>query len=93
MSKSSEQAAANVHNVALREAHEYATSHGGSAIEEVAFGRGYKIAYIKGYEQAERDTLDRVCEWLEKNISYVDPSTHKLTGIVNLWALREAITE
>lgn len=55
MSKSSEQAAGKIHNRALLEAEKYATSHGRSIVEEVAFGRGFKVGFIEGYETAEKD--------------------------------------
>ena len=26
-----------------------------------------RLPYIEGYEQAEKDTVERVCEWLSRN--------------------------
>lgn len=47
----------------------------------------------KGYEQAEKDTIERVCEWLEKNATFIHPRKGVSTCIVNLSALKEAILE
>ena len=55
MSKRAGQAVGKIHNRALLEAEKYATSHAGSIIEEVAFGREFKAGFIEGYEQAEKD--------------------------------------
>lgn len=55
MSKRAEKAVKRIHNRALLEAEKYATSHGRSIVEEVAFGRGFKAGFIKGYDQAEKD--------------------------------------
>lgn len=48
-------------------------------------------AFIRGYEQGEKETLDRVCEWLEKNITYMHPRKQRRVGIVNCFRLKEAI--
>ena len=66
MSKRAEQATKRIHNRALLEAERYATSHGGSITEEVAYGRRFKAGFIKGYEQAEIDTIERACTWLSR---------------------------
>lgn len=29
-----------------------------------------RLSYIKGYEQAEKDTIERVVSWLIKNVDY-----------------------
>lgn len=47
--------------------------------------------YIKGYEQAEKDTIEMVCEWLEKNVTFIHPRKGVPTCIVNLSVLKEAI--
>lgn len=49
--------------------------------------------YIRAYEQAEKDTLDRVCKWLEENATYTHPRKGIKTCIINLNALREAMEE
>lgn len=64
MSKRVEKAAKAFHNQALSDAQEYARMHGGSLIEEVSYGRGLKAGFIKGYEQAEKDTIERAIQWL-----------------------------
>lgn len=48
-------------------------------------------AFQQGYEQSEKDTIERVCDWLKKNVTYIHPRTNKETCIVNLNALREAM--
>lgn len=59
--------AEKIHNVALQKAEEYSKTHGNSIIEEVAYGRGYKTAYIECYDKAMQDFLEKACEWLSKN--------------------------
>ena len=66
MSKRAGQAVGKIHNRALLEAEKYATSHAGSIIEEVAFGRGFKAGFIEGYEQAEKDFIDLVKQYIER---------------------------
>ena len=81
MSKRAEQALESIHNHALLEAEKYMTSHGGSIVEEIAFGRGSKAGFIKGYEQAEKDAIERACEYLFKHYA------------VNLDEFRKAMEE
>ena len=45
------------------------------------------------YEQAEKDMLDKVCKWLEENVTYTHPRKEIKTCIINLNALREAMEE
>lgn len=59
--------AEKIHNVALQKAEEYSKTHGNSIIEEVAYGRGYKTAYIECYDQAMQAFLEKACEWLRYN--------------------------
>lgn len=49
--------------------------------------------FVKGYEQAEKDTIERVCKWLKKNATYIHPRTGRETCIINLNALREAMED
>lgn len=63
--------AEKIHNVALQKAEEYSKTHGHSIIEEVAYGRGYKTAYIECYDKAMQDFLERACEYLRRNYPYV----------------------
>ena len=49
--------------------------------------------FVKGYEQAEKDTIERVCEWLKKNATYIHPRKGIKTCMINLNVLREAILE
>ena len=49
--------------------------------------------YQKGYEQAEKDTIERACEWMEKNLRFPHPRKGTEECIVNLWAFREAMEE
>jgi len=55
--------AEKIHNVAAQKAEEYSKTHGHSIIEEVAYGRGYKTAYIECYEQAFKDFLEKARTW------------------------------
>ena len=57
--------AEKIHNIALQKAEEYSKTHSNSIIEEVAYGRGYKTAYIECYDQSMQDFLDKAVEWLE----------------------------
>ena len=57
--------AEKIHDVALQKAEEYSKTHGHSIIEEVAYGRGYKTAYIECYDQAMQDFLEKAERWLE----------------------------
>lgn len=52
-----------------------------------------QLPYIEGYEKAEKDTIERVCEWLKKNATYIHPRKGIKTCMINLNALREAILE
>lgn len=88
-----EKATQRIHNRAILEAEKYSSSHSGSIIEEVAYGRGFKAGFIEGYKQAEKDVIERVCEWLKKNATYTHPRTDKESCIINLNALREAMEE
>lgn len=58
--------AEKIHNVALQKAEEYSKTHGNTIIEEVAYGRGYKTAYIECYDQAMKDFLEKAEEYLRK---------------------------
>ena len=60
--------AEKIHNVALQKAEEYSKTHGHSIIEEVAYGRGYKTAYIECYDQATKDFLEKAEMWLEPTL-------------------------
>lgn len=53
----------------------------------------YRFACERGYEQAEKDTIERVCKWLEENVTYIHPRKGIKTCIINLNALREAMEE
>lgn len=64
--------AEKIHDTALKKGEKYSESHGGSIIEEVAYGRGYKSGYIEGYDQAMQDFLEKACEWLEKELLVSD---------------------
>lgn len=66
MNNRAEQAVKRIHNRALLEAEKYATCHGGSITEEVAFGRGFKAGFTEGYVQAEKDFIALVKQYLEK---------------------------
>ncbi len=55
--------AEKIHNVAAQKAEEYSKTHGHSIIEEVAYGRGYKTAYIECYEQAFKDFMEKARAW------------------------------
>jgi len=52
-----------------------------------------KKQYIAGYEQAEKDTIERACEWMEKNIRLPHPRKGTNECIVNLNVFREAMEE
>lgn len=52
-----------------------------------------RFAFRDGYEQAEKDTVERVCEWLKKNATYIHPRTGRETCMINLNALRESMEE
>ena len=57
-------------------------------------GNTWRRAYYDdGYEQAEQDTIERVCKWLEENATYTHPRKGTKTCIINLNALREAMEE
>ena len=40
-----------------------------------------RLSYINGYEQAEKDTIERVCDWLESHlpiiVNYYDEDIHE----------------
>lgn len=55
MSKRAEEYAVKIHDTAIKEGEKYAKSHGGSIIEEICYGWGFKAGAIKGYESAEKD--------------------------------------
>ena len=59
----------------------------------LGFSQTVRNYYIEGYEQAEKDTVERVCEWLKKNATYIHPRKGIKTCMINLNALREAILE
>jgi len=65
MSKRAEEAAAAFHNQALLEAQKYVQSRGGDILQEVAYGRGLKTGFIKGYEQAEKDLEALILKFLD----------------------------
>lgn len=65
MSKRAEEAIAVFHNQALLEAHKYAQPYGGGFSLEIAHGRGLKTGFIQGYEQAEKDTIERAIKFIE----------------------------
>lgn len=48
-----------------------------------------KVAYLQGYEQAEKDTIDRACKWLEENV-VIYPYGKPLC-IINLDTFRKAM--
>jgi hypothetical protein len=73
MSKRAEKAVGKIHNHALLEAEKYATYHGGGIAEEVAYGRGFKAGFIKGYEQAEKDILALIESHLSEIIGDAQP--------------------
>ena len=50
-----------------------------------------KVAYLQGYEQAEKDTIDRACKWLEENV-VIYPYWKPLC-IINLDTFRKAMRE
>ena len=52
-----------------------------------------RMIYEESYEQAEKDTIERVCEWLKKNATYIHPRKGIKTCMINLNVLREAILE
>lgn len=63
----------------------------GSGIDRIISIVNRKNGYIQGYIQSEKDTLDRVCKWIEENATYINPRTGIKTCVVNLNALREAM--
>lgn len=65
--------AEKMHNVAAQKAEEYSKTHGHSIIEEVAYGRGYKTAYIECYDQAMQDLMEKAEEFFKSEL-YVSVS-------------------
>jgi hypothetical protein len=60
--------AEKIHNVALQKAEEYSKTHSNSIIEEVAYGRGYKTAYIECYDQAFQDFMEKAERYLQNTL-------------------------
>ena len=60
--------AEKIHNVALQKAEEYSKTHGHTIIEEVAYGRGYKTAYIECYDQAIQDFLEKAEKFFNEEL-------------------------
>ena len=60
--------AEKIHNVALQKAEEYSKTHGISIIEEVAYGRGYKTAYIECYDKAMQDFMEKAERYLQNTL-------------------------
>ena len=56
-------------------------------------GDSLRAACAVGYHKAEKETIDRVCKWLEENATYVHPRKGIKTCIINLNVLREAMEE
>lgn len=50
-----------------------------------------RIVYARGYEQAEKDVIERACEWLKENVTYIHPRKDTKACIVNLNVFREAM--
>ena len=75
--------AEKIHNVALQKAEEYSKTHGHSIIEEVAYGRGYKTAYIECYDQAMQDFIEKACEFLKSYRQDTPDGFGYIAGIVN----------
>ena len=48
-----------------------------------------KVAYLQGYEQAEKDMINRACKWLEENV-VIYPYGKPLC-IINLDTFRKAM--
>lgn len=81
MSKRSEEAAMKAYPVVIEE-------H-----TERDLNKPRRLSYINGYEQAEKDTIERACEWMEKNIRLPHPRKGTDECIVNLNAFRKAMEE
>lgn len=78
--------AEKIHDVALQKAEEYSKTHGHSIIEEVAYGRGYKTAYIECYDQAMQDFLEKAERWLEptfKNLAGYNSGGDLMNDFIN----------
>lgn len=60
-----EYAALNVHERALEEGKKYASQHGCSIEEEMAYGRGYKTGYMCG----AKEFADKAVTWLRDRIN------------------------
>ena len=65
---------------------------GASVLSEEEYMRlNMNLDFKNGYEQAEKDTLDRICKWLEEHATYIHPRKGIKTCFINLNALREAM--
>ena len=76
MSKQAEEAALKAYPFSKGEV--VATGFG-----SISFDQHYdeREGFIKGYEQAEKDTIERVCDWLEEHlpiiVNYYDDDLHE----------------
>ena len=52
-----------------------------------------RCVFRMGYEQAEKDTIDRACKWIEENVVIYPHLDNKPLCIVNLDTFRKAMEE
>lgn len=53
----------------------------------------YRKGFVQGYEQAEKDTIDKACKWLEENVVIYPHADNKPICIVNLDTFKKAMEE
>ena len=88
-----EKAAIKIHDTAIKEGEKYASNHGHSMIEEVAYGRGFKSGYMRGAVETEKEIIDKTVEWIKKNVTYIHPRKGVEVCAVNIFAFKEAMME
>lgn len=52
-----------------------------------------RYGYKRAYEQAEKDTIDKACKWLEENVVIYPHADNKPICIVNLDTFKKAMEE
>ena len=88
-----EKAAIKIHDTAIKEGEKYASNHGHSVIEEVAYGRGFKSGYMRGAVETEKEVIEKAAEWIKKNITFMHPRKEREVCAVNIGRFMDYMME